>query len=125
MFGEDRARWRKSRELDGGSAYVWIVDPHCVGLRATGYLDIAAAKKFIGLMTDAMAQARPEEKFVAFCDYSGLSGADPDARQLLQQTVKSFKANLEIIHYLVPTKMIALAVQVAGLWHGIPTKTWT
>jgi hypothetical protein len=125
MFGEERSRWRKGCELDGGRADVWIVEPHCVGLRAVGYLDLAAAKKFVALMNDAIAEARPDEKFIAFCDYSALGGADPDARQLLQESVKNLRVNLEIIHYLVPTKLIALAVQVAGLWHGIPTKTWT
>jgi hypothetical protein len=125
MFGEDRASWRKGCELDGGRADVWIVDPHCVGLRAVGYLDLASAKKFVALMNDSVAEVKPGVKFIAFCDYSGLGGADPDARQHLQNAVKAYKEKLEMIHYLVPTQLIALAVQVAGLWHGIPTKTWT
>jgi hypothetical protein len=125
MFGEERARWRKGCALDGGSADVWIVDPQCVGLRISGYLDLATVKKVVGLMNDAVVEAKSGVKFVAFCDYSGLRGADADGRELLQNTVKGYKEKFEMIHYLVPTKLIALAVQVAGLWHGIPTKTWT
>ena len=125
MFGEERATWRTSCVSGENKAEVWHVDPNCVGLRAVGYLDLAAAKKFVALMDESVARGKPGVKFVAFCDYSGLSGADPDARQLLQEAVKGYKEKLETIHYLVPTKLIALAVQVAGLWHGIPTKTWT
>lgn len=124
MFGEERSTWRKSTPLDGGTADVWIVG-HCAGFRVVGYLDLASVKKIAELMNVTMAEANPDVRLVAFCDYSALSGADPDARQLLQDVVKRHKERFEIIHYLVSSKLIALAVQVAGLWHGIPTKTWT
>ncbi|MEO7108834.1 MAG: hypothetical protein ABI183_00235 [Polyangiaceae bacterium] len=125
MFGEERASWRKSCEVDGVVADIWLVPPQCAGLRIVGHLDVAAAKRVVALMMDAFAATPDGENFTLFCDYSALTGADPDARTILQDAVKKHKDRFHVIHYLVPSKLIAAAVQVSGLWHGIPTKTWT
>jgi hypothetical protein len=126
MFGEERATWRKSCEVEGAKAEVWLVpESRCVGLRIVGFLDLAFTKKVVVLIEAAMAAAPTDVKVVAFCDYQALTGADAAGRTLIQETVKKNKERFELLHYLVPSKIIALAVQVAGLWHGIPTKTWT
>ena len=127
MFGEERATWRKSCEVGGAKAEVWLLPPpsRCVGLRIVGFLDLAFTKKVVTLIEAAMVAAPSDVKVVAFCDYQALTGADAAGRKLIQDAVKKNKERFELLHYLVSSKILALAVQVAGLWHGIPTKTWT
>lgn len=125
MFGEERASWRKSCDVEGVVAEIWLTPPQCAGLRIVGHIHTTAARRVVAMMLDAFAAANDAEKFTLFCDYSALTGAEPEARTILQEGVKKNKARFEVIHYLVPSKLIAAAVQVAGLWHGIPTKTWT
>jgi hypothetical protein len=127
MFGEERATWRKSCEDGAHKAEVWLLPPpsRCVGLRIVGFLDLTFTKKIVTLIEAAMIAVPTQVKVVAFCDYQALTGADAAGRTLIQEAVKKNKERFELLHYLVPSKFIALAVQVAGLWHGIPTKTWT
>jgi hypothetical protein len=126
MFGEERATWRKSCVSGENKAEVWLLPAsRCVGLRIVGYMNLPFAKKVVELIEAALLQSKPDEKYIAFCDYIALTGADVPSRQLIQDTVKDNKERFELLHYLVSSKILALAVQVAGLWHGIPTKTWT
>ena len=125
MFGEERAVWKKGVEGNGARAEAWRLDSRCVGFRIVGFMNEEFAKKVTALIDDAVADAPIGGKYIAFCDYEKLTGADPKARTLIQDTVKLHKQSFEVFHYLVASKMIALAVQVAGLWHGIPSKTWT
>jgi hypothetical protein len=126
MFGEERASWRRSCESGDNKAEVWLLPgSRCVGLRIIGFIDVAFAKKVVDIIKLAIAESPSGEKVIAFCDYFALTGAEVPARQLIQDVVKTNKETFEMLHYLVPSKMLALAVQVSGLWHGIPTKTWT
>ena len=125
MFGEERAEWRTSCEAARGRAELWRLPSACVGFRVVGWLDMELAEKASALMHEALNETPDRMNLVAFCDYSALEGADVPARTLFQETVKAHKERFEVLHYLVPNKLIALAVQVASLWHGIPSRTWT
>ncbi len=125
MFGEERAVWKKEIAHGDNRAEAWRLSDRIVALRLAGFLDVPLAKDVVTLLHVAL-DARPNAgKLVVFCDYTALSGAAPAARQMVQEAVKAQKERFEVLHYLVSSRILALAVQVAGLWHGIPSRTWT
>lgn len=126
MFGEERAVWRKKIVGERGVGEAWRLDDTCVGFRLAGYMDVPFAEKAVDLIETALREAPPSDsKMIVFCDYGELTGADVEGRRLIQDAVKRNKDRFEVLHYFVPSKIIALAVQVSGLWHGIPSRTWT
>lgn len=125
MFGEERAIWKKGVAQGDNRADAWRISDRIVALRISGFLDLAFAKDVVALIRVALEATPKKGKLVCFCDYTALSGAEPAARQLIQETVKGYKDRFETLHYLVSSKILALAVQVSGLWHGIPSRTWT
>lgn len=125
MFGEERAVWRQEIVHGPNRAEAWRLSDRVVALRLAGFLDVALAKDVIALLRIAVDATPTASKLFAFCDYTALSGAEPAARQLVQEAVKAQRDRFEVLHYLVSSKILALAVQIAGLWHGIPSRTWT
>ncbi|MEO8798724.1 MAG: hypothetical protein ABI551_12630 [Polyangiaceae bacterium] len=125
MFGEERAVWKEEIGHGDNRAEAWRLSDRIAALRLTGFLDVALAKDVLTLLQVALDASPSARKLVAFCDYTALSGAEPAARQMIQEAVKAQKERFEVLHYLVSSKILALAVQIAGLWHGIPSRTWT
>ncbi len=124
-YHEDEAVWIGSAQSARGAARIWLLRRGCVVLVVSGYVDVNLALDLCLRFDECILQVATELPLHAFCDYLEVSGADPEARKLVQGRVRGHAASLHQIHYAVPSSVLALAVQVASMFHGIKTTTCT
>ena len=83
--------------------------------RASGHLDLAAAKALFDRFDQVMAQHTP---VLGFHDWRKVTGYDAEARQEYVRRVKGRPPEVALVHVLVGSKLLAMGAQVVKLLVG-------
>lgn len=105
-----------------GSGKLWVPAPGIIVTRATGYGDLA----LIHLYTE-----RAEREFSAtrrlriFHHWRAIDGFDPNARAYLRRWAAAHAEHLADAHYLVGSRLLAMAISAAALALGRDLRSYT
>lgn len=125
MLAEERATWRGQANNDKGTVLFWFVPPNCFGLRLTGHIDARLAIDVCRLFEECLRQGKPTQKLHGICDYFEITGVDAATRNIIQEYVKRYAPRLAGLHYGVRSPFVVLGVQVAAIFHKVPSFTYS
>jgi hypothetical protein len=90
-----------------GEAAIWLATPHVVVQQARGVLSSAMAQLFVDFYGPLLCG---EMKVTIFDDFEGLTHYAREAREHLTAFTRERLAHVEIIHFLLSSKFMALGV---------------
>ncbi|MBL8742109.1 MAG: hypothetical protein JNK04_13470 [Myxococcales bacterium] len=108
-YSEELAQRYESREA---TAFVWRPAWGVLVTRMAGHGTAAAARFYISLAQNVIVECGAVQ---IFHDWSGLKGYDPEARDLMRAFGKTNSDERVLVHYLVGSKILSMAIQTAGL----------
>lgn len=88
--------------------------PNLVVSRITDHASLAMAERYTSLLDGEVLRGRLE----IFHDWSGMTGYDPEARKLLTEWNVRHSGDVQQVHMLVKSRVIAMGVSVSSLVAG-------